>query len=161
MELAFEGMEFIFWLNFGFGMLTCLYEIRLFCIFGSENCEGDINAKVISSVPALKKAVHLSEMQLGQQGNRKAFRLEWLDIPEFKDWLSPDLDSPYKARCLACSRILNAGKSELEKHAVGAKHGKAVETLKQILEQQNRNEAYDTDEGNIISELICPIICLL
>jgi hypothetical protein len=120
----------------------------LFCIFDSENREGDINAKVISSVPTLEKTVHLSEMQ---QGNRKAFRLEWLDIPEFKDWLSPDLDSPYKARCLACSRILNAGKSELEKHAVGAKHAKAVETLKQILEQQNRDEAYDIDEGNIIS----------
>jgi hypothetical protein len=120
-------------------------------MFGSENSEGDINAKVISSVSALKKTVHLSEMQLGKQCKRKAFRLEWLDVPEFKDWLSPDPDSPYKARCLACSMILNAGKSELEKHAVGAKHEKAVEVLKQmILEQQKWDEAHEIDEGNIV-----------
>jgi hypothetical protein len=121
-------------------------------MFSSENSEGDIHAKMSSPVPSLKKTVHLSEMHLGQQRKCKAFRLEWLDVPEFKDWLSPVPDSPYKAQCLACGTILNAGKSELEKHAVGAKHGKAVEILKQmILEQQNWDEAYDTDEGNIIS----------
>jgi hypothetical protein len=120
-------------------------------MFGSEDSEGNINAKVISSVPTLKKTVHLSEMQLGQQQRkRKAFRLEWLDVPEFRDWLSPDPDSPYKARCLACNTILNAGKSDLEKHAVGAKHEKAVEALKQIiLEQQAWGEAHEIDEGNI------------
>lgn len=84
---------------------------------------------------------------MGQQHKRKEFRLEWLDVPEFKDWLSPDLDSPYKARCLACSTILNAGKSELDRHAVGARHEKAVEVLKQmILEQQELDEAHDIDE---------------
>jgi hypothetical protein len=120
-------------------------------MFGSENSEGDINAKVISSVSTLKKTVHLSEMQLGQQRKRKVFRLEWLDVPEFKDWLSPDPDSPYKAHCLACSTILNAGKSELEKHAAGAKHEKAVEVLRQmILEQQKWDEAHEIDEGNIV-----------
>jgi hypothetical protein len=120
-------------------------------MFGSENSEGDINAKVISTVSTLKKTVHLSEMQLGQQCKHKVFRLEWFDVPEFKDWLSPDPDNPYKAHCLACSTILNAGKSGLEKHAVGAKHGKAVEVLRQmILEQQNWDEAHEIDEGNIV-----------
>jgi hypothetical protein len=115
-------------------------------MFDSEDSEGDINRKVISSVPALKK----NEMQLVQQRKRKSFRLEWLDVPEFKDWLSPDPDSPYKAHCLACNTVLNAGKSELEKHAAGAKHEKAVEALKQmVLEQQAWDEAHDIDEdGN-------------
>jgi hypothetical protein len=102
---------------------------------------------VISS-PVLEKNLHLNEMQLAQQRKRKSFRLEWLDIPEFKDWLSPDPDSPYKARCLACNTVLNAGKSELEKHATGAKHEKAVVALKRmVLEQQVWDEANEMDEG--------------
>jgi hypothetical protein len=113
-----------------------------FCLFDSEYSEG-----VISSVPTLKKTMPLNEMQLVQPRYRKPFRMEWLDVPEFKDWLSPDADSPYKAHCLACNTILNAGKSELEKHAAGAKHGKAVIALKQkVLEQQS------LDRTNVISE---------
>ncbi|PSN40338.1 hypothetical protein C0J52_17056 [Blattella germanica] len=80
-----------------------------------DDSEGDISLKVIS--PSLENSLQMSEMQINQQRKRKSFRLEWLDVPEFKDWLSPDPDSPFKARCLACSTILNAGKSELEKHA--------------------------------------------
>jgi hypothetical protein len=115
-------------------------------MFDSDDSEGDISTKVNASVPTLKKTMHLNEKQY----KRKSFRLEWLDVPEFKDWLSPDPDSPYKARCLACNTILNAGKSELEKHAAGAKHEKAVEVLKlMILEQQVWDESNEFDEeGN-------------
>lgn len=113
----------------------------------SEDSEGVTGITVISS-PVLEKNLHLNEMQLAQQRKRKSFRLEWLDIPEFKDWLSPDPDSPYKARCLACNTVLNAGKSELEKHATGAKHEKAVVALKRmVLEQQVWDEANEMDEG--------------
>lgn len=144
-------------------MLTLLYNIWLFCVFSNDDSEGDIDAKVISFVPILKKNVPLSKMKFGQQSKCKAFRFEQFDIPEFKDWLCPDPDSPYKACCLACSTILHAGKSELEKHAVGAKHGKAVETLKQmILEQQKWHEAYGINEDNIIlSHVFWPVLCLL
>jgi len=120
-------------------------NVIMFCTFDSEYSEG-----VISSVPTLKKTMPLNEMQLVQPHYRKPFRMEWLDVPEFKDWLSPDADSPYKAHCLACNTILKAGKSELEKHAAGAKHEKAVIALKQmVLEQQawDRTNVID-EEGN-------------
>jgi hypothetical protein len=118
----------------------------MFCLFDSEYSVG-----VISSVPTLKKTMPLNEMQLVQPHYRKPFRMEWLDVPEFKDWLSPDADNPYKAHCLACSTILNAGKSELEKHAAGAKHEKAVIAQKQmVLEQQAWDSTNVIDEeGNV------------
>ena len=118
----------------------------MFCIFDSEYSAG-----VISSEPTMKKTMPLIEMQLVQQRYRKPFRMEWLDVPEFKDWLSPDPDSPYKACCLACNTILNAGKSELEKHASGAKHEKAVRALKQlVLEEQAWDRTDDSnEEGNV------------
>jgi hypothetical protein len=120
----------------------------MFCIFDSEYSEG-----VISSVPTLKKTVPLNEMHLVQPRYRKPFRMEWLDVPEFKDWLSPDADSPYKARCLACNTILNAGKSELEKHAAGAKHEKAVIALKQmVVEQQSWDRTNDIGEGGNVGK---------
>ena len=118
----------------------------MFCMFDSEYSVG-----VISSVPTSKKTTPLNDMQLIQPRYRKPFHMEWLDVPEFKDWLSPDADSPYKAHCLACNTILNAGKSELKKHATGAKHEKAVVALKQmVLEQQawDRTNVID-EEGNV------------
>jgi hypothetical protein len=114
----------------------------------SEDSERDTGITVISDSSELEMNTDLNEMQLAQQRKRKLFRLEWLDIPEFKDWLSPDPESPYKARCLACGTVLNAGKSELEKHATGAKHEKAVLALKQmVLQQQAWDEANEMDEG--------------
>lgn len=129
----------------------------------SEDLEGDADITVISSQPSFEKTVHLSEMQLAQQRKRKSFRLEWLDIPEFKDWLSPDPDSPYKARCLACNTVLNAGKSELEKHATGAKHEKAVVALKRmVLEQQEWDDVNEMDEeGKRILEPVILVIYIL
>lgn len=113
----------------------------------SEDSEGDTGITVISSPSVMEKNLHLNEMQLAQR-KRKTFRLEWLDIPEFKDWLSPDPDSPYKARCLACNTVLNAGKSELEKHATGAKHERAVVALKRmVLEQQVWDESNEMNEA--------------
>lgn len=130
----------------------------------SEDLEEDTDITVISSQPSFEKTVHLNEVQLAQQRKRKSFRLEWLDIPEFKDWLSPDPDSPYKARCLACNTVLNAGKSELEKHATGAKHEKAVVALKRmVLEQQEWDDVNEMDEeGKRILEpaiLVIYILC--
>ena len=125
--------------------MTTYQFLSFFC---SEETEGNVNLKVMST-STFAKALQLNEIQLAQQRRRKSFRLEWLDVPEFKDWLSPDPDSPFKARCLACNTILNAGKSELEKHAAGAKHEKAVESLKRmVLEQQAWDESNDMeDEG--------------
>ena len=129
-------------------MFIFLFDINviMFCMFDSAYSEG-----VISSVSTLKKTMPVNKMQWAQPHYRKPFRMEWLDVPEFKDWLSPHGDSPYKAHCLACNTILNAAKSELEKHAAGAKHEKAVIALKQmILERQ----AWDRtnrigEEGNV------------
>nr|CAD7457314.1 unnamed protein product [Timema tahoe] len=70
------------------------------------------------------------------QRKMKPFRPEWLRMEIFKDWLAPDPDNMCKARCIACNTALNAGKSELEKHAVGAKHTNNLDALKQSLVMQ-------------------------
>ena len=51
----------------------------------------------------------------------KRFRQAWMMFDIFKDWLRPH-SSPEFAMCIACNRVIKAGKSELEKHAVGKKH---------------------------------------
>ena len=103
----------------------------------SEETEDDMRLKVLSPSQMGK----VLETTQNQQRKRKAFRDEWLNIPEFKDWLSPDPENSFKARCIACDTTLNAGKSELEKHAAGAKHEKAVEALKRMVFEQH--EAWD------------------
>ncbi|KAK7874371.1 hypothetical protein R5R35_007833 [Gryllus longicercus] len=71
-----------------------------------------------------------------RSGKYKIFRDEWLDIDIFRDWLDRDPTNPRKARCVACNTTMNAGKSELEKHAAGARHERAVEAMHQTMLQQ-------------------------
>ncbi|XP_063229369.1 uncharacterized protein LOC134534761 isoform X2 [Bacillus rossius redtenbacheri] len=86
------------------------------------------------------KRARVEELEDGpgrqRSGKAKPFRPEWLKMDIFKDWLAPDPDNPCKARCVACGTVLNAGKSELEKHAVGAKHTNNLDVLKQSLVMQ-------------------------
>uniref|UniRef100_A0A0A9WGY2 thioredoxin-dependent peroxiredoxin n=1 Tax=Lygus hesperus TaxID=30085 RepID=A0A0A9WGY2_LYGHE len=59
----------------------------------------------------------------------KRFRSQWMMFDIFKDWLRPH-PNPELASCIVCSRVIKAGKSELEKHATGKRH------LKMLREQQ-------------------------
>lgn len=61
----------------------------------------------------------------------KLFRSEWLEIDIFRDWLDRDPSNPSKARCTACNTVMNAGKSELEKHATGARHCQNLQIMQQ------------------------------
>jgi len=56
----------------------------------------------------------------------KKFRHAWMMFDIFKDWLRPH-SSPEFAMCIACNRVIKAGKSELEKHAAGKKHLKMLQ----------------------------------
>lgn len=60
----------------------------------------------------------------------KRYQVTWEELPLFKGWLKPVPDNAFKAKCIACDTKLNCGKSELEKHASGAKHKKKAAALK-------------------------------
>lgn len=52
----------------------------------------------------------------------KPFKDSWLEMDQFKGWLMAIKNEPLKAFCTACNSKITSGKSELEKHANGAKH---------------------------------------
>ncbi|XP_054260079.1 uncharacterized protein LOC128985811 isoform X2 [Macrosteles quadrilineatus] len=76
----------------------------------------------------------------------KRFRAEWLSFDMFKGWLRAH-PNPERAMCTACNIVLNAGKSELEKHATSIKHQKKVIELKQ---QQRYEYEVDNNTPNVI-----------
>lgn len=81
-----------------------------------------------------------------KKGKPKLFRAEWLNIDIFRDWLARDPTNPSKARCLACNTTMNAGKSELEKHATGARHCQNVQVMQNqqmLLYQEGEEEVSD------------------
>lgn len=55
----------------------------------------------------------------------KRFRPEWIEFDMFKGWLTGH-PNPERAMCTACNSVMNAGKSELEKHATSIKHQKKM-----------------------------------
>lgn len=48
---------------------------------------------------------------------RKQFCDSWLDDPSFAPWLARCKGDVYKAKCVACKKLLQAGKTELIKHS--------------------------------------------
>lgn len=60
----------------------------------------------------------------------KRFRTEWLSFEMFKGWLKAH-PNPERAMCAACNIVLNAGKSELEKHATSIKHQRRMVEYRQ------------------------------
>jgi len=71
----------------------------------------------------------------------KKFRQEWLAFDMFKGWLRAH-PNPERAMCTGCNIILNAGKSELEKHATSIKHQKKMLEFKR---QQQHNIQYEAE----------------
>lgn len=68
----------------------------------------------------------------------KKFRSEWIEFDMFKGWLRAH-PNPERAMCTACNSVLNAGKSELEKHATSIKH------QKKMLALTRNQQRYDYD----------------
>jgi hypothetical protein len=71
---------------------------------------------------------------------KKVFSKRWLELDIMKDWLVPHSD-PVKAICTVCNKVINAGKSELVKHASGQKHSQNL--LKLTVGKSQTQEALD------------------
>lgn len=83
-------------------------------------------------------------------GKAKRFRAEWLSFEMFKGWLKAH-PNPERAMCSACNIVLNAGKSELEKHATSIKHQKRMIDHKQAQQPQHHLRFdYNESDGNVI-----------
>lgn len=63
---------------------------------------------------------------------KQKFRPEWLQITEFKGWLTEVKDDQFKCKCRACGKILNCGKSELRKHSLTKLHKKNVSGINNL-----------------------------
>lgn len=61
---------------------------------------------------------------------KKVFCKKWMDIPEFKGWLKNEPLDPNKCKCLACDKVLVAGKTELIKHSKCQVHLANVKKIK-------------------------------
>lgn len=79
-----------------------------FCRKMNENSSNNELSDNDSSIPIKKKAK--------PKWRHQAFCPRWKK--EFKDvaWFANVEDDKYKVKCLACNKILSAGKSEIQKH---------------------------------------------
>lgn len=53
---------------------------------------------------------------------KQKFCRNWLDETNFKGWLEENLEDKFKCKCKACGKVLNCGKSELQRHASSKSH---------------------------------------
>ena len=68
---------------------------------------------------------------------QQSFNSGWLEDPELKDWVKPDLKDKYGALCSVCDwKLKNYNKSALLKHKVSAKHVKCLEDKKRTINIQ-------------------------
>nr|XP_018914000.1 PREDICTED: uncharacterized protein LOC109041941 isoform X1 [Bemisia tabaci] len=75
----------------------------------------------VSEFQNLVQSKSLNDSPVKKPPSTKRFRNEWLKMSEFKEWLQPH-SLRDKAFCTICNKVLNAGKSELEKHGATRKH---------------------------------------
>lgn len=89
-----------------------------------------INNREISNGHSFKNLIKSNGDQTIQKPvlppKRSVFNDKWLREPFFKPWLRRIPSTDTKALCIACRSILVAGRSELVKHTLVAKHKKAV-----------------------------------
>ncbi|KAK3917878.1 Phosphoglycerate kinase [Frankliniella fusca] len=50
---------------------------------------------------------------LSIRNSAKVFQQEWMNIPEFRNWLNPVKDDKHLAYCTACEKKFKCGKSEI------------------------------------------------
>lgn len=71
------------------------------------------------------------------------FRKEWLNHPDFKDWLQEDENDKRRCSCKICNKTLIAKRSGLEAHLASAVHkqgGPSIKPVKQIKERKKDEE---------------------
>ena len=80
-----------------------------------------------------KKKSYRNELSKDEKTWRqKGFVTTWMDIDCFKGWLSIVPSDKSKAFCKACNKELNAGKSDLLKHAKTELHIRNVNKKKNM-----------------------------
>lgn len=84
--------------------------------------------------------------QITKKGKR--FQASWLEINEFKNWLTLHPDNK-KAYCTVCDKVLTCGKSELYKHAGGTRHIKNIHDRKFVNNNRENSSALLPTASNI------------
>lgn len=88
-----------------------------------------------SGTPVARKRARneLSKSEKKSLQKPKVFQDSWLKDDAFKGWVKKIDGDPYHAICSACdNKKIVCGKTELERHAAGKGHEKAVKALKTI-----------------------------
>lgn len=84
-------------------------------------------------------------------GRSQKYRPAWERMQEFRKWLKPVLDNPYKAACIACKKTIVSEVMVLRKHCISNKHVKQMAKLRQdeLWERMNRSGAlYSSEEDD-------------
>ena len=87
-----------------------------------------------------------SDQRRGEKSTTKVyqqyFRDEWLDHPDFIDWLRKDTSNLRKAICCFCQKSLNA------KHSALVDHGKSLQHLKNSSGESRTVDTFVPMDGN-------------
>lgn len=82
----------------------------------------------VEKTPPRKKSRQTKKVNKTEEKGKK-YQVKWETEAAFKGWLTSVKDDCTKAKCQCCGVILNAGHSDLMKHAEGKKHLKRVKEL--------------------------------
>ncbi|KAF0696484.1 Uncharacterized protein FWK35_00036827, partial [Aphis craccivora] len=63
---------------------------------------------------------------------KQKFRSEWMDQQDFKDWLTPVIGEPLRAKCKICVIELTAELTVLKKHKISQKHKLSARSIKNV-----------------------------
>ncbi|CAL1526054.1 unnamed protein product [Lymnaea stagnalis] len=90
---------------------------------------------------------------------KQHFNSDWLQNPDFKDWLEPDPVDRFIVRCKQCAVTLkNANKTGLVKHMITKKHMRNFELKKEVT---NTTEAIDPPKEPSLKEKVANAELLL
>ncbi|KAJ8909743.1 hypothetical protein NQ315_014011 [Exocentrus adspersus] len=89
-----------------------------------------------------------------ETSNKKTFQKSWLDDPILKIFVEiypNDSSKPSKLQCKICNKIINAGKSELTKHAEGKGH---IKNMKLLCSNKKINDDFTVNQANRHSDKV-------
>lgn len=102
-----------------------------------QEAEADELEREYSTEEEQKKITNKLTLQKGikKKYKQKKFNVEWLKLPQFKNWLLQGRDVT-DAVCKVCNVTIKAGKSDLQKHALGKAHVRNIE----LQENSSKNQ---------------------
>ncbi|XP_017777694.1 PREDICTED: uncharacterized protein LOC108563513 [Nicrophorus vespilloides] len=80
-------------------------------------------------VPPPAKKRRIMTTMTKPKNKKQCFKKEWLQIDDFKNWLTPAPENNYVARCRACKVEFPADLSIIKQHAKGVKHSKKMKAI--------------------------------